>query len=217
MNSLTAQFSNFRRNPTPNENEVDLSMLWLTAKVLILRLNGQSAFYARMAWQKVSFPLRNYVQSSKTWQDLQQLTKFHLVFLCMKSIKKEDLESTIKNYHPKHHKSCTANYGCNLLAWAQSKCRKILKNEKESELLTSLPPTTRHQSKASVTGKLICCFCHEILTNLCAAVAYQAKRTKNDVKLILSLTKKWIDMVKVINDGVLLRKLSDGAVAAKEL
>ena len=102
MNSLTAQFLNFRRNPTPNENEVDLSMLWLTAKVLILRLNGQSAFYARMAWQKVSFPLRNYVQSSKTWQDLQQLTKFHLVFLYMKSIKKEDLESTIKNYHPKH-------------------------------------------------------------------------------------------------------------------
>lgn len=21
-----------------------------------------------------------------------------------------------RNYHPKHHKSCTANYGCNLLA-----------------------------------------------------------------------------------------------------
>ena len=37
------------------------------------------------------------------------------------------------------------------------------------------------------------------------------------MKLVLSLTKKWIDMVKVINDGVVLRKLSDGAVAAKEL
>ena len=54
-------------------------------------------------------------------------------------------------------------------------------------------------------------------TKLCGAVAYHAKRTKNDVKLVLSLTKKWIDMIKVINDGVVLRKLSDGAVAAKEL
>ena len=38
--------------------------------------------------------------------------------LRIKSIKKEDLESTIKNYHPKHHNSCTANYGSNMLARA---------------------------------------------------------------------------------------------------
>ena len=37
------------------------------------------------------------------------------------------------------------------------------------------------------------------------------------MKHVLSLTKKWIDMPKVINDDVFLRKLPDGDVAAKEL
>ena len=36
----------------------------------------------------------------KNLAGLQQLFKFHLLWI--KSIKKEDLESTIKNYHPKH-------------------------------------------------------------------------------------------------------------------
>ena len=40
-------------------------------------------------------------------------------------------------------------------------------------------------------------------------------RAKNYVKHVLSLTKKWIDMAKVINDDVFLWKLSDGDVAAK--
>ena len=38
-------------------------------------------------------------------------------FLWIKLIKKEDLESNIKNYHPKHN-SRTANYGSNMLARA---------------------------------------------------------------------------------------------------
>ena len=46
---------------------------------------------------------------------------------------------------------------------------------------------------------------------------HQAKRTKNDVEHVLSLTKKWIDMAQGINDDVLLRKLPDGDVAGKEL
>ena len=68
-------------------------------------------------------------------------------------------------------------------------------------------------------GELVCCFCHEIdvETNLCAAGAYHAKRTKNDVKHVSNLIKKWIDMAKVINDDVLLWRLSDGDVAAKKL
>ena len=55
-------------------------------------------------------------------------------------------------------------------------------------------------------GELLCCFCHEIdvETNLCAAGAYHAKRTKNDAKYVLSLTKKWVDIAKVINDDVFL-------------
>ena len=67
-------------------------------------------------------------------------------------------------------------------------------------------------------GELVCCFYHEIdvETNLCAAGVYHAKRTKNDVKHVSNLTKKWIDMAKVINDDVLLRKLSGIDVAAKE-
>ena len=65
----------------------------------------------------------------------------HLLWI--KSIKKEDLESTIKKYHPKHHNSCTANYGSNMLARAQNKCRKIQENDKDNDSLTSPPPTTR--------------------------------------------------------------------------
>ena len=68
-------------------------------------------------------------------------------------------------------------------------------------------------------GELICWFYHEIdaETNLCAAGVYHAKRTKNDVKHVSNLTKKWIDMAKVINDDVLLRKPSDGDVAANTI
>ena len=60
-------------------------------------------------------------------------------------------------------------------------------------------------------GELECCFCHEIVveTNLCAAGTYHAKITKNDMKHVSNLTKKWTDMAKVINDDVLLWKLSD--------
>ena len=58
----------------------------------------------------------------------------HLLWI--KSIKKEEIESTIKDYHPKHHNSCTANY----------------------DSLTSPPAITRRQSSASVMGELVCCF-----------------------------------------------------------
>ena len=55
--------------------------------------------------------------------------------LWIKSIEKEDLESTIKNYHHKHHNSRSANYGSNMLARAQSKRRKIQENEKDKDSL----------------------------------------------------------------------------------
>ena len=51
--------------------------------------------------------------------------------LLIKSVKKEDLESTIKSYYPKHHNSCTANYGSNVFDRAQNKRRKIQENEKD--------------------------------------------------------------------------------------
>ena len=73
-------------------------------------------------------------------------------------------------------------------------------NDKDNDSLTS-PPITRRRSSASVMGELVCCFCHEIDVeiNLCTA-----RRTKNDVKHVSNLTKKWIDMTKVMNDDVLL-------------
>ena len=106
-----------------------------------------------------------------------------------------------------------------MLAPAQNRCRKILENDIGNYSLTSPPPTARCQSSAWVLRELVCCFCHEIdiETNLCAAGVYHTKRTKNDVKHVSNLTKKWIDMAKMINDDVLLRKLSHGDVAAKEL
>ena len=48
-------------------------------------------------------------------------------------------------------------------------------------------------------------------------VLLEPKRTKTDVKHVLTLTKKWIDMAKVVNDDVFLRKLSDGDLAVKDL
>ena len=106
-----------------------------------------------------------------------------------------------------------------MLARSQNKRRKIQENYEDNDSITSHPPNTRRQSNATVMGELVCCFCHEIdvENNLRAAGVYHAKRTKNDMKHVPSLTKKWKDMAKVINDDVLLRKLSDGDVAAKEL
>ena len=114
----------------------------------------------------------------------------HLLWI--KLIKKEDLEPTIKNYHLKHHDSCIANYGSNVLAWAQNKGRKIQENEKDDDSLISPLQTTRRRSNVLVVGELVCCFCYEIdfETNVCAAGAYHAKRTNNDVKHVSSLTKK---------------------------
>ena len=80
MNWFTAQFSNFRQNPVANKKERNWYMSWLKTKMPKLQLNGQSAFYARRTRQKLSFHLRNYVQSSRTGQVLQQLMKFHLIF-----------------------------------------------------------------------------------------------------------------------------------------
>ena len=110
MNWFTAQFSSFRWNPIANEKEVDWSMLWLKAKMQKLQSNEWSASYGRTAWQKLSFHLRNYLAGFSRIDEVLS----HLLWI--KSIQKEELEPTIKNYHPKHHNSCTANYGCNMLA-----------------------------------------------------------------------------------------------------
>ena len=92
----------------------------------------------------------------------------HLLWI--KSIKKEDLELTIKNYH--HVAQETMAQIC-----LQNKCRKMQENDKDNDSLTS-PPITRRRSSASVMGELVCCFCHEIdvETNSCTAGAYHAKR-----------------------------------------
>ena len=73
-------FEFFRQNPIANEQEVDWSMLQLKIKMRKLQLNGKSAFYARKTLQELSFHVRNYVQSSRTSQVLQQLMKLHLIF-----------------------------------------------------------------------------------------------------------------------------------------
>ena len=80
----------------------------------------------------------------------------HLLWI--KSIKKEDLESPIKHYHPKHHNSRTENYASNMLTGAQNKRRKSQEYEKDKNSLSSPPTTTRCQSNASVMGELTCCF-----------------------------------------------------------
>ena len=84
----------------------------------------------------------------------------HLLWI--KLIKEEDLEPTIKNYHLKHHDRCIANYGSNVLAWAQNKGRKIQENEKDDVSLISPLQTTRCRSNVLVVGELVCCFCYEI-------------------------------------------------------
>ena len=53
----------------------------------------------------------------KNWAGFTAIDEVPSHLLWIKLIKKEDyLESTIKNYHPKHNNSCTANYSSNMLA-----------------------------------------------------------------------------------------------------
>ena len=83
-----AQFPNFRRNPIANKKEV---------YVIIEGQNAQSAvawqktFYARRTRQKLSFYLKNFVQSSRTLQVLQQLIKFHPIFYGLNQSRKKTL------------------------------------------------------------------------------------------------------------------------------
>ena len=98
MTWFTVQFSNFRRNPMANEKEIDWSMLWLKTKILKLQSNRQSAFYASRTWQELSFHQRNFVQSSRTWQVLQQLMKFHLIFDGLKAHSEARSEAIFDNW-----------------------------------------------------------------------------------------------------------------------
>ena len=70
-------------------------MLWLRTKVPKLQSNRQSAFYAKWTWQKLSFHLRNYMKSSRTWQVLQQLMKFSLIFYWLNWSRKKTLNIII--------------------------------------------------------------------------------------------------------------------------
>ena len=188
-------------------------------------IEGQNAEIS-VEWAKCFLFQKDTAETLLSYEKLRAIFKnFAAIYevpsylLLIKSIKKEDLESTIKNYYPKHHNNCTANYGSYMFARVQNKRWKIQENDKDNDSLTSPPTATRRRSNDSVMRELVCCFCHEIdvETKLCAARAYHAKRSKNDVKHVSNLTKKLIDMDKVINDNVLLRKLSDGDVTAKEL
>ena len=49
------------------------------------------------------------------------------------------------------------------------------------------------------------------------AAAYYTKRTKKDVKHVLNLTKKWVDMAKLVNDDVLFWKLPDWTCGCKRI
>ena len=88
-----AQFSNFEWNPIAYEKEI---YEWLGAKMPKLQSNRLSAFYPRRTQQKLSFHLRNYVQSSRTWQVFQQLMKFHLIFYWSNQSKKKTLNQPWK-------------------------------------------------------------------------------------------------------------------------
>ena len=185
------------------------------SRLVYVMIEGQNAEIA-VEWAKC-FPCQRDTaetlpSSEKLRAVFQNLAGFAAIdelpshLLWIKSIKKEDLESTIKNYHSKHHNIIICLHERETNA---GKFRRMIK----------ITTHTRGRSNALVMGELVCCSCHEIdvETNLCAAGAYHAKRTKNYAKHVLNLTKKWIDMAKVINDDVLLWKLSDGDVAVKRI
>lgn len=65
--------------------------------------------------------------------------------------------------------------------------------------------------------ELVCCFAMKkiLKTTYVLQETITLTEPNNDVKHVLSLTKKGIDMTKVINYDVLPQKLSDGDVTEK--
>ena len=132
MNELIAQFSSFRQNSIADEKK----HVMIEGQYAETAVEWAKCFHARRTRQKLSFHLRNYVQSSRTWQILEQLMKFRLIFYRLNGQERR-IESTIKNYLPKNclHSKLWLQYACT----SAKKCRKIQENEK----IISPPPTTR--------------------------------------------------------------------------
>ena len=120
-----AQFSNFRQNSMADEKKKKNVMI--EGQYAETAVEWAKCFHARRTWQKLSFHLRNYVQSSRTWHVLEQLMKFRLIFYGLNG-QERWIESTIKNYHPKNclHSKLWLQYACT----SAKKCRKIQENEK---------------------------------------------------------------------------------------
>ena len=137
------------------------------SRLVYVITEGQNAEIA-VEWQKCFLCQKDTAETLLSCQKLRTIIQNFAGFaaidevpshlLWIKSINKEDLELTTKNYHPKHHKSYTVNYGSNMLARVQNKFTKIHENDS----LTSPPPTTSFRSSASVIREFACCFCHEI-------------------------------------------------------
>ena len=159
MNSFTAQFSNFREIPIANKREI---------YVMIENKNAETAVEWAKCFLCQKDTAKTFLSSYKISAIFTKLANFaatdeapsHRFWI--KSIKKKGLEPTIKNYHLKHHNSCTANHGSNMLVQAQKKSRKIQEKEKDKDSLSFSPPIIKRQSNVSVMGELVCCFCHEI-------------------------------------------------------
>ena len=78
-------------------------------------IEGQNAEIS-VEWAKCFLFQKDTAETLLSYEKLRAIFKnFAAIYevpsylLLIKSIKKEDLESTIKNYHSKHHNNCTAN------------------------------------------------------------------------------------------------------------
>ena len=104
MNSFTAQFSNFREIPIANEREI---------YVMIENKNAETAVEWAKCFLCQKDTAKTFLSSYKISAIFTKLANFaatdeapsHRFWI--KSIKKKGLEPTIKNYHLKHHNSCT--------------------------------------------------------------------------------------------------------------
>ena len=93
MNSFTAQFSNFREIPIANERKIYVMIENKNAETPV---EWAKCFLCQKDTAKLSFHLTKYVQSSRNWQILQQLTKLHLIVFELNQSRKKALNQLSK-------------------------------------------------------------------------------------------------------------------------
>ena len=130
---------------------------------------------------------------------------------------KQTLIQWLKNSAVYHH-ACASNYKERELHALKLRISKQQIQNNETQ-----PSSHSMRSSSGISslqiGNLQCCICggEDSNSNLHAAGAFHAKKTKTDSLHALSLTQKWKDMALAVDNQFLINKIAFGDVASNEL